>query len=184
MFMSWLRLGIVLFLPLLSGNVSYAALPIAQEYQVKAVFLYNFANFIRWPQSAFAYSNAPFNICILGDDPFREELDVTVENEHVNKHVVKVQRLNNMTNVNMCQILFISQSEKSYLTDILTYLQQRPILTVSEIDNFVRQGGMIQFFKRGRRVRFAIDPKTVSEVGLYVSGNLLRIAKIIQRPYQ
>ncbi|MDM8561447.1 YfiR family protein [Candidatus Parabeggiatoa sp. HSG14] len=174
----------ILFLLLFKSGVSYAALPIAQEYQVKAVFLYQFANFVRWPNLAFATSHASFNICILGKDPFREELDITIENEKVEGHLVQVQRLSDMVNIDICQILFISQSEEKYLIDILAYLQQRPVLTVSDIDNFVIQGGMIQFFKRGKRIRFSIDPKTVKEADLYISGNLLRIARIIRRPYR
>jgi hypothetical protein len=174
-----LRLGLALFL--LSGSMSYAAFPNAQEYQVKAVFLYNFANFVRWPRSAFANRYAAFRICILGEDPFREEIDVAVENEYVKRRVVKIERLNKLASVDVCQILFVSQSEKPYLSKILAYIRRRPILTVSDMDGFVRQGGMIQFFKRDKQVRFYIAPDTVKKVGLRVSANLLRIAKIVRR---
>ncbi|MDM8562915.1 YfiR family protein, partial [Candidatus Marithioploca araucensis] len=153
----------------------------AQEYQVKAVFLYNFANFIRWPKSAFANRYAPFNSCILGDDPFGKEIDVTVDNEKVNGHHVKIQRLVNMKKIDVCQILFISAFKKSQLSDILTFLKRYPILTVSDSDNFVIQGGMIQFFKQGKQVRFYIAPEIVKKVGLQISANLLRIADIVHR---
>ena len=175
----WLQLTIILFM-LSHGGVSFATPPIAEEYQVKAVFLYNFANFIRWSQTAFSHSQAPFNICILGNDPFQQEIDVTVENELVEKHAVKVKRLNNMLNIDICQILFISQSEASYFTTILNSIRKRPILTVSDIDDFVNQGGMIQFFKYRKRIRFYIAPDTLKESGLQASGNLLRVAKIVR----
>lgn len=175
----WRQLIILLFL-LSSSLISHAA-PIAKEYQIKAVFLYNFANFIRWPYSVFTDYQAPFNICILGDDPFQEGIDVMVENEEVKGHVVKIQRLNNIVQVDSCQILFISQSEKFYLDQILYSLQQRPILTVSDMDNFVTQGGMIQFFEHNRRVRFYIAINTLKKAGLKASVNLLRIAKIVRR---
>ncbi len=174
-------LKLIIFLFLLSSSLISHAAPIAKEYQIKAVFLYNFANFIRWPYSAFTHYQAPFNICILGDDPFQEGIDVMVENEEVKGHIVKVQRLNDIVNVDNCQILFISQSEKFYLYQILFSLQQRPILTVSDINNFVTQGGMIQFFKQSRRVRFYIAIDTLKEAGLKASVNLLRIAKIVRR---
>jgi hypothetical protein len=145
------------------------------------VFLLNFASFITWPSSAFANSSASFNICILGEDPFGVEVDITVENEKIEGHAVVVQRLSNLKNVASCQIVFISQSEKDNLTTLLTTLQRRPILTVSDIEEFVKTGGMIQFFKQGTKVRFLIDPITVKGVGLQVSGNLLRIAKLYQR---
>ncbi|EDN66289.1 transmembrane protein [Beggiatoa sp. PS] len=169
-----------MFLLLSYGKISYAELPVAQEYQVKAVFLYRFASFVRWPNSVFANRYAPFRICILGDDPFREEIDITVENESIKGRSIEIQRLSNLTIVDSCQILFISQSEQSYLTNILTYIQKKPILTVSDIETFIGQGGMIQFFKVGRRVRFYIAPDTVKTPGLQVSANLLRIAKIVR----
>jgi len=179
-----LRLQLIIILGLLSGNqISYAAPKVADEYQVKAVFLYNFANFIRWPSSAFSNRYTPFRICIYGDDPFREELDITIENERIGRHAVKVKRLNSMINVNNCQILFISQSKQAYFTKILTYVKQYPILTVSDIDDFAIQGGMIQFYKHGKRIRFYINPDSLKKVGLHASANLLRIARIVRTRY-
>jgi hypothetical protein len=176
----WLQLTLILFM-LSHGSVSYAAPPIAPEYQVKAVFLYNFANFIRWPRTAFSNSHAPFNICILGDDPFQQDIDATVENEQVHRHAVKVKRLNNRFNTDGCQILFISRSKAAHFTRILNLIRKRPILTVSDIDDFVARGGMIQFFKYRKRIRFYIAPDTLKESELRASGNLLRVAKIVRR---
>ncbi|MDM8566808.1 YfiR family protein [Candidatus Halobeggiatoa sp. HSG11] len=152
-----------------------------QEYQVKAVFLYNFANFIKWPKNTFDSPNAPFNICILGDDPFQQELDITVKNEKVEQRAVIIQRLNNLTNIDLCQILFISQSESLYLNDILIISQKYPILTVSDIDTFVIAGGMIQFFVQNRRIGFYIAPDILKQINLEASANLLRVAKIFHR---
>jgi len=177
-----LRLQLVFILCLLSGNqISHAAPQVAYEYQVKAVFLYNFANFIRWPSSAFSNRYAPFRICIIGDDPFREELDIAVEDEKIGRHSVKVKRLNSMIKINTCKILFISQSKQAYVTRILNYIKRYsyPILTVSDIDDFAIQGGMIQFYKRGRRIRFYINPDSLKKVGLHASANLLRLARIV-----
>ncbi len=177
-----LRLQLLIILCLLSAiRMSYAAPQVAYEYQVKAVFLYNFANFIRWPSSAFANRYTQFRICIIGDDPFREELDIAVENEKIGKHSVKVKRLNSMIKINTCQILFISQSKQAYVTRILNYIKRYsyPILTVSDIDDFAIQGGMIQFYKRGKRIRFYINPDSLKKVGLRANANLLRLARIV-----
>ena len=175
-----LSLQLVIILCLMSSNqISYAAPQVACEYQVKAVFLYNFANFIRWPSSAFTNRYAPFRICILGNDPFGEELDMTVENETIGVHTVKVNRLNSMINIKNCQILFISQSKQAYVTSILNYIQRYPILTVSDMDDFAIQGGMIQFYKQGKRIRFYINPSSLKKVGLHASANLLRLARIV-----
>ena len=41
------------------------------EYRMKAVYLYNFASFIEWPES----EQKGISICIYGEDPFGEHLD-------------------------------------------------------------------------------------------------------------
>ncbi len=40
----------------------------SKEYQVKAVFLYNFAHFTEWPTAVLGEANSPLVIGILGDD--------------------------------------------------------------------------------------------------------------------
>jgi hypothetical protein len=163
------------------GKINAAGLPVAEEYQVKAVFLFNFSSFITWPAAAFTSSNAPFLICILGQDPFQTELDLTVEGEKIAGRPVMVRRMDTLNEINACQILFVSQSQSNQLTNILTYLkyQHRPILTVSDIEGFVKQGGLIEFFKHGKKVRFMIDHEAAKKTGLSVSGNLLSIAEVV-----
>ncbi len=72
-------------IPLASANLYAAgespltseseALP---EYLVKAVMLYHFARFTKWPKDAFTDSDTPVRICVLGQDPFGPDLDSLV----------------------------------------------------------------------------------------------------------
>ena len=114
----WTKCSIVLLL-LASHWPIHAIPPIAHEYQIKAVFLYNFTYFIYWPQKVFTSPNAPFNICIIGHDPFRDILDKALKNETVEKHAIKIKRLNNRVKIKTCQVVFISQSEQTVLKSIL-----------------------------------------------------------------
>ena len=43
----------------------------SREYQVKAVFLFNFTQFVNWPPAAFPEDTALLVIGVLGDDPVR-----------------------------------------------------------------------------------------------------------------
>ncbi len=155
-------------------NLSHADLPVAKEYQIKSVFLYNFASFIKWPNTSFVNNN--FYICILGEDPFQQVIDITVENENISGRPIMVKRLDKLKKADICQILFVSKTENTI--NILPIITNSPILTISDTDSFVEQGGMIQFFNRGKKIRFLINPDKVKSTGLYVSGNLLKIAKI------
>src|SRR5690349_20901076 len=83
----WLRLGLALAVLSWSGGSSLRVLAaISKEYQIKAVFLFNFAQFVKWPSTAFTHANEPFCIGILGDDPFDAFLDETVRGEKIDGH--------------------------------------------------------------------------------------------------
>jgi hypothetical protein len=154
-----------------------------REYQLKATFLMRFGKFVTYPQEVFSDSSSVFNICVLGDDPFQGALDSLVNGEKVRGRLVKVTYLRDIEKAGDCQTLFVSSSEQKQLSNIFTYLKQRPILTVgdSDIENFVIRGGMIQFYLLDNNVRFFIDPVTASEAKLELSSRLLQIAKIVRK---
>ena len=160
--------------------LGYAASAQSREYQIKAAFLYNFAQFIDWPSAAFANTNAPFNIGILGDDPFDGSLDQTIQDETIGGHRIVAVRSQHIEDLKNCQMIFVCKSEKKHVGEILTELDSKPILTVSEIDGFAQRGGGINFFLAGTKVRFEINPGAAQSDGLKISSQLLSLGKIVQ----
>jgi hypothetical protein len=152
----------------LTGSLSYAAVPFFNEYQAKANYLLRFTEVMSWPSTAFKNADTPIRICLLGKES-HNHFDSLLLGETKKGRTIKVLDLNtNLTHVHTCHLLFISQSEQPLLHDILAYTQHYPILTVSEIEDFVVEGGMIQFYKRDNQVRFMLDPQTIEEVGIIV----------------
>src|SRR5438552_6249404 len=149
---------IVLFVLLLSSGPSLLAetAPPA-EYQLKAVFLFNFAQFVEWPPEAFPEARTPLIIGVLGEDPFGAYLDETVRGEKVNNRVLAVQRYRRVDEIKTCHILFISHSEASRLEPIFASLKGRNILTVSDAVDFTRHGGMIRFVTEKNKIRLRIN---------------------------
>src|SRR6266568_7959591 len=117
----------------------------ASEAQVKAVFLFNFAQFVDWPPEAVPDSQAPLVIGILGGDPFGDFLDATVRGERRGARPFVVRRYQRVDDITRCDILFISRPVGDQPEEILTRLKNRPILTVSDADRFAERGGMIRF---------------------------------------
>ncbi|HEX3730370.1 MAG TPA: YfiR family protein, partial [Opitutaceae bacterium] len=152
----------------------------SREYQVKAVFLYNFAQFVEWPPQAFASASAPLTIGILGDDPFDGVLDEILRGEVLRGHRMQVRRSQREEDLADCQLLFISQSEKPRMPRIMAGLRPRPILTVSEVDGFAQLGGMVNFYRDGARVRFELNPGAARQGGLKFSSQLLSVGKIVE----
>src|SRR2546430_1625474 len=61
------------------------------EYQLKAVFLFNFAQFVEWPAQASTEPDAPLVIGVLGQNPFGSYLDELVRGEKVGPHPLVVR---------------------------------------------------------------------------------------------
>jgi len=145
------------------------------EYQVKAVFLFNFAQFVSWPSQP---PDAPLVIGILGDDPFGSYLDETVRGEKVNGRPLTIQRLRRGAEPRNANILFIAQSERERAAQLVSNLKGRSVLTVSDIDGFAELGGMIQLFTENKKIRMRINLDAVRAANLKVSSKLLRVAEV------
>lgn len=150
------------------------------EYQVKAAYLYNFAKFIEWPQGAIL-SEGSFNICVLGHDPFDSAFNNTLTGENIKGKNVVVKRISRAEDGIGCQILFISSSEETRLKEILQVLAKESVLTVSDMPQFTRRGGMIQFVMDANRVRFEVNLTSAERTGLILSSQLLKVAIGVRR---
>ena len=149
------------------------------EYQVKAAYLYNFAKFVEWPQVM--SSDSSFNICVLGRDPFDSTFQTTIAGESIKGRNVLVKRIPRAQDGAGCQILFISSSEEARLKDILDVLDRMSVLTVSDMPQFTRRGGMIQFVTEANRVRFEVNLTNAERTGLTLSSQLLKVAIGVRR---
>ena len=170
-FAAWVLLSLI-------GQQTLAQIPTAQEYQVKAVFLFNFTQFVDWPSDAFSNAQTPIVIGVLGDDPFGGYLNETVRGEKVNNRLLAVQRYRRVEDIQACHVLFISQSEIGHLGQIIARLKDRSILTVSDADSFAQSGGMIRLATENNHVRLRINAQAAKAAGLTISSKLLRAAEI------
>jgi hypothetical protein len=150
------------------------------QYRVEAAFLFNFTKFIDWPASAFNSPEEPFVIGILGDDPFGNFIDEVVKDEKVKEHSIKIERYADSSNIGKCHLLFINSRKKERVNELLKELTYQNVLTVSNDDNFLREGGMIQFFTEDNKIRVAINTSATKAAQISVSSKLLALARIYQ----
>jgi YfiR/HmsC-like len=151
------------------------------ESQVKAAYLYNFGKFVRWPTDG-APTPEALEICVLGKDPFGAALDATVVGESIDGRKIKVTRLAKVQDATRCNILFISASEESQLTAILSAVQHFGPLTVSDIPHFAERGGIIEFIPQQGRIRFEVNRAAAEQSHVTLSSELLKVAvKVIDR---
>ena len=158
---------------------SPAQTPVAREYQVKAVFLFNFAQFVEWPAATFPDETAPLVIGVLGEDPFGPVLDEVVRGESVGGRPLAVRRYRQPEEIGACHILYIGKSETARLDRIVAALKDRGVLTVSDIEGSAHAGVMIRFLAENKRIRLRINLEAARRAGLVLSSKLLRPAEIV-----
>jgi hypothetical protein len=174
-------LAIVAFVSALSAPRGLnAQAPKPTEYEVEAAYLSNFGRFIEWPVRAVAATD-PFNVCVLGQDPFGPLLEAALRGETLGGAPMVAKRVPGVEDVAGCRILFVGSSKDSQLKPILAVLGKSNILTVSDMPGFTKGGGMIQFVLDGNRVRFEINLTAAQHAGLTLSSELLKVAVAIRR---
>src|SRR6478736_460717 len=166
-----LGLGLLVTSPLARGQASQPS-----ESQLKAAFLYNFAKFTDWPSNAFTSTETPFVIGILGDNPFGKDLEQTIAGKKISEHPMTIRMFRTMTGITNCHLLFINPAEKASFPKVMETLRGSAVLTVSEADDFIAAGGMINFVKQANKIRFQINDETAKDARLKISSRLLGLA--------
>lgn len=173
---------VILFLAFgypVTPGVSVAQTGNAGEYQVKAAFLFHFAQFVEWPPGVFKDVNSPVTYCTLGEDPFQGALDQSLNGKIIGGRPVRVNHLKGGRDFHECQVLFIGTTEKKEMSATLAALKGAPILTVADADHFVNEGGVIGFCVEEKKIRFEINLSAATEAKLKLSAKLLSLAKTV-----
>lgn len=154
-------------------------LELAKEYQVKALFLYNFANFVEWPADAFADQSSPLKMCLYGAVPFGEFLDI-VNGVMVRDRTLEVIRTTDYEKIQSgCHILFVGIEHLDELEVFFKDLNHLFVLSIGNIKEFAHKGGVVNILRTSDQQQFEINLTQAIENGLLISSDLLSLARII-----
>ncbi len=152
---------------------------ITDEQKIKAALLLKLTHFIDWPESSQNTSSGIFKICILGQNEFGSALKL-LNGKKVNELTVETEQFNNSQSIiNNCQLVFISESKRPFLTSILNKFDRTPVLTISDSKQFAEKGGMIQLVTKNKHISFKINLKRAKASGLRISSTLLQLSTIV-----
>jgi hypothetical protein len=165
---------------LVSGLPQSAATQSAPaEYQVKAAFLFHFAQLVDWPVGVLNSGDPSLNLCIFDDEPRRQELQSTIDGKTIGARVFHVRLINQAQDFQGCNILFLSRDEARRQAPTLKSLRGMPVLTVGETANFLSDGGMIRFHLEEDKIRFDINLGGAESSHLKISARLLLLATLV-----
>jgi len=160
-------------LVLLFGLHAFSQSIEAPEARVEAAFLYNFTQVVTWPTNAFATTNSPIVIGLLGKDTLKEELD-RLNGLTAAGRTIQIVRYTDLAHATNCQVLFISDSERRRFDAIFDALQNAPTLTVGDSRGFSTRG-MIELVRAGESLDLRINLNAATAAGLNLSSRLTRL---------
>lgn len=152
----------------------------ADEYEIKAAMLLNLTHFVEWPAAKLGAPGTPFVIGIVGSDPFGKDIDKVIVGKTVSGHAIAIQRFRNAPHAECCHILFITQSERRNVSDIITLLGRAPVLTVGDGEKFAAAGATVGFVLRDNRVQIEVNLESAQRHGLTFSSRLLRLVTVVK----
>ncbi|MGN6514315.1 MAG: YfiR family protein [Rhizomicrobium sp.] len=171
-------LGAALCAALMFAGAAPADAAASLEYAVKGTYLYKFLPFVQWPASAFAASNSPITICIVGRDPFGATLDKSVAEQRIDAHPMTIERIPVGGDLSPCRVVFVGIDDPRIEADTVRALEGKPVLTVT--DSRAAQPGIIGFVVEQNHVRFDIDDAAAAHDGLVISSKLLGLARAVK----
>lgn len=149
------------------------------EYSVKAAFLLNFARLVQWPRASFDGPKTPIVVGFLGTDAFEAARAAGIDQKRVGARPVEIRHISGTSEASLCHLVFLSDGDGTRPESLLEATRESRVLTVSEIDGFARQGGIINFYRDGKKVRFEINTGAAQQRGFRISSRLLGLAKIV-----
>lgn len=151
--------------------------------KVGAAYIFNFAKFIRWPNTAFENEGAPLVIGIQSDDALAQMVARAVRGKTVRGRAITTLRLGAQATPaerGQCHILYLGSEETVENLNYVQEVSDGPTLVVSHSNRFASKGGMIGFVLRDGKIHFEINRDVLESVGLKASAKLLKLARIVK----
>jgi hypothetical protein len=150
--------------------------------EIKAIFLFDLAKFVEWPDAVFLDNREPITFGIVGADPIDRALTRAVSGQSIKGRSVTVRRYSFGDDLRSCQVLFVSASEQARLPQILSSVLGASVLTVSDIRRFAELGGVVQISVEEDRVQFSVNREAATQAKLQISAKLLTLSRVVTAP--
>ncbi len=152
-----------------------------REYQIKAVFLFNFTHFVDWPASAFSSGHAPMVLGVFGKDPLFPFFEPAIVGEKLNEHIPISKKYAGIDDIEFAHLIFLDTADKKKMEQVIAKLKGRSVLTVGESPDFLAAGGMIRFYMRDNKIQLQVNVHATKAAGLVISSRLLRQVEIFRQ---
>ncbi len=160
------------------GTLEATAAELASEYQVKAAYLVNLPKYVNWPAGAFAETNSPVVLTVVGESKVADEIPMIIEGRIVNGRRIILKRVASGDAPREGHILFVPAAEQKRSPGLLSKLRDTGILTVGESDDFLERGGIINLVRRDQHITLEVNVTAADKAQITLSSKLLGVSKV------
>jgi len=176
----------LLFLFLTTNSIFGQSNMVDREDELKAVYVYQFAKYVEWNDKGSDLADKLI-VVVLGETPvqkYLKQLSKDAKTSTIRERRMVIQSCNNVNDlINdhlRCHILFVPQHQK-VSKDQLRVLATKNILLLGEANNFLKDGGMINFSLQRNTLQFEINQSEIAHYDFIVNPKLLKLAKFASR---
>jgi len=171
------KISITVILLLFLGDVSAEGV---EEYRVKAALVLNFARFTEWPVSTINIdSKQSIHFCVIGNSEV-EEAFAEIDNKSVGEWHVEIRNIDDLPELKNCHLVYVGYSEKRRLPEVFAAIEDQPVLTIGEMDEFTSLGGMINLVIQERKIGFQVNLDAANNANLRISARVLKLGDIVK----
>jgi hypothetical protein len=172
-----MRFFIIVLVSILTPSLSFGqAGDVPQEYLIKARYLLNMPLFSEIPTQA--HKEKSYTICLIGDTPLGIVLEPS-RGKLIKGRPLTIRKVDDLGQIDNCQMLFIASSERHRLQLLLPEAHRRGILTVSDMRDFARLGGIVSLQTIDSRILFDLNLFSAGKASISFSSHLLKLARDI-----
>jgi hypothetical protein len=145
------------------------------EEDLKISYILKFPQFVEWPKSSLPDADGTFDICVVSGDELTS-ISEALDGKQIRLKRIVVMDARRTNSIANCRVLYIGKSESWRVRSILAQIGDKPILTISDAENFAQEGGIVGLVKRDNHLKFEINLKRAKQAGLYIPAQLAQLA--------
>lgn len=146
---------------------------VVSESTAKAVMLYKFLNYTKWPTDA-----RTLVLGVLGDEPLNTDF-TSITNRPADNRTITIRKLEGVEEAKQCHVVFVSTSEKNDLPKILGSLKDSKVLTVSQAEGFTARGGVVRLTLDNKDAKFEISKSALKRTKLDIAPELVQVGNLV-----
>lgn len=161
-----------------AATINSCAAGTPQEFKVKAGYLLNIPLFADLPPKPGSCTD--FTVCVTGDTPLQEVLK-GMGSKRIKNRPVAFKTIDDIPQLDCCQVLFIASSERYRLQRLLVEAHKRGIITISDMRDFVKLGGMVSLVTINNKIGYELNLTAARSASVSFSSQLLKLANDVIR---